>query len=108
MTESNRYLNKLVIAKTAQGQIQFVGRCVSYTAQPTISVRLPDGTQANWIAAMCTVVDIDEKALDLMLLPSHSIEPQLGWCTSMHLESTYRQHHYHQCVPQCRDWKPKQ
>lgn len=64
---SDKYLNKLVIARTMQGDIQFVGRCVSYCDAPTISVNTPNGGQSHWRADLCEVVEIDPKALDLLL-----------------------------------------
>lgn len=79
MEPSDKYLNKLIVAKTAQGCFKFAGRCVSYCEAPTLSVRLPDGTTARWRADLCEVIEIDERVFDMLLpltpppAPTHTL-----------------------------------
>lgn len=64
---ADNYLNKLVVAYTTQGQVHFVGRCVSYTDRPTLQVRLPDGTQVSWVADLCKPVELPLEAVEKLL-----------------------------------------
>jgi hypothetical protein len=58
------YIGKLLVGKTAQGTVKFVGVCVSYTDRPTIKVRCPDGSEESWILDLCEIVEISKEALD--------------------------------------------
>ena len=58
--EANRFLGKIVVARTAQGERHIVGIVVSYCDAPTVNIRRPNGTQANWRADLCEVLPIDD------------------------------------------------
>ena len=67
MTDANQYLGKLVIARTAQGAFQFVGKCVAYCDAPTVTVNQPDGTQAHWRADMVEVLEVPQEVIAALL-----------------------------------------
>lgn len=62
----NKYLGKLVVGRTATGQVQFVGRVMAYVGKPTLQVRMLDGTQVPWVAEMCEVIQIAPEAVAKM------------------------------------------
>jgi hypothetical protein len=68
--DADDFLLKLVIAKTGQGEIYAIGHCVSYTTAPTVVLKLADGSRLSWRADLCTVVDIDERAVELLFPPA--------------------------------------
>ena len=63
----DNYLGKLLVGRTAQGQVQFVGKCVTYTDKPTVAVRLLDDTQVTWLAELCQVVELEPAAIECLL-----------------------------------------
>ncbi len=56
---SEKFLGKIVVGRTALGEVQFVGQCVSFTDAPTVTVNLPDGSQAHWHAELCEVIELN-------------------------------------------------
>lgn len=80
---AEKYLGKLVIARTAQGEFKFIGKCISICDAPTIGINLRDGERAHWRVDMVEVVDLPKEAIDALLEPeSVREEPQprkLSW-----------------------------
>lgn len=73
---SEQYLGKLLVAKTAQGKVNFVGVCQSYCEAPTVGIRCLDGTWGNWRADMCEIVEMDERAATMILRTITKRDPQ--------------------------------
>jgi hypothetical protein len=71
--DSEKFLGKLVVGRTAQGELHFVGRCVCYADHPTVGVNRPDGSQVHWAAHLCTIVDMDEKAVEMFWNQIHEL-----------------------------------
>lgn len=67
---AEKYLGKLVIARTAQGEFKFIGKCISICDAPTIGINLRDGERAHWRVDMVEVVDLPKEAIDALLEPS--------------------------------------
>lgn len=67
MMKGEKYLGKLVVARTKLGAFQFVGRCVSYTDAPTVQVVLPNGQRASWRADLVDVVEIPAEAIGKLI-----------------------------------------
>lgn len=65
---SEKYLNKLVTIRDAQGGLVGIGHCISYTDEPTIGVNLADGSQVHWIADLCDVSDLKEDAVEALAM----------------------------------------
>lgn len=73
--DSEQFLNKILAARTAQGDLQAVGRCISFTDLPTVGIRTRDGQQCNWIASLCEVVTEDPALADA-LFPQCAVNAQ--------------------------------
>ena len=73
--DSEQFLNKILAARTAQGDLQAVGRCISFTDLPTVGIRARDGQQCNWIASLCEVVTEDPVLADA-LFPQCAVNAQ--------------------------------
>ena len=54
------YLGKILVARTAQGTLVAVGRCVSYCDSPMVNIQAADGTQTHWRANMCEELPVSE------------------------------------------------
>lgn len=68
-------LNKIIVARFADGSLAGVGRCVTYVDAPTISLLKPDGTSMHWRADMCSVVDLPADVSMALLPNSETKEP---------------------------------
>ena len=55
--DHKNYIGKLVVARTAQGDLVAVGRCVSFVDAPTVGINTNDGHQIHWRADMVRVID---------------------------------------------------
>jgi hypothetical protein len=64
---AEKFLGKLVVGKYGTGGFNFVGRCLGYADHPTVTVKLPDGSQVHWAAHLCDVVPIDDNAVEALI-----------------------------------------
>lgn len=56
-------LGKILIAKTSQGDIVGVGRCIAYCDAPTVTLTDRKGERIHWRLDLCEViVDVPELA----------------------------------------------
>jgi hypothetical protein len=67
------YLNKIYVARTGQGSIHAVGRCVAYTEHPTVQLVLANGEQIHWRADMCELLTEDQTLVE-MLVPIQAVQ----------------------------------
>lgn len=61
--ESRKYMHKLVVGRDGAGGINFVGKVISYTNRPTVTVQLIDGTRVTWPADQCQVSELTVEAV---------------------------------------------
>lgn len=66
--DADKYLNKLLIARTAQGSLQFVGRCVSFCDAPTVTAITADGDTVSWRADLCEIVALPDDVVERLKL----------------------------------------
>jgi hypothetical protein len=87
MSVNAETLGKLVVALTTQGNLVAVGQMVIYAEEPTIGIRLPDGTLIHWQAALAREATADETAIVQKLAPAqndcdHKQTGRLTWTTN--------------------------
>ncbi len=58
--DSQTYLSKLVVARTAHGDLVGVGLCVAYCDAPTLTLNTLDGSQIHTRADLCKVVPLSD------------------------------------------------
>lgn len=63
----DQVVNKILQARTAQGALVAVGRCVSYCDAPTVTIVSADGTRTHWRADMCQWIDIPEDVANALV-----------------------------------------
>lgn len=66
--DADRFLGKLVVARTGPGELHAVGKCVAYAEFPTVTLQLPNGDQMHWAAHLCRVVDMSQEEVDALNL----------------------------------------
>ncbi len=59
MNNADAYLGKMVVARSAQGDLVGVGKCVGFCDSPTVTINTKDG-QIHYRADMCQVVPLKE------------------------------------------------
>lgn len=69
---SDKWLGKVVVARTGQGDFHFVGRCFSYCDAPTLGVELPNGDRSHWRADMCEVIEMPDEAITALFRPTEA------------------------------------
>lgn len=67
MNSGEEGLNRLVVARTLQGDFHAIGRVVSYSDHPTITIETPSGERVHWATSLCDVVDLEPEAVDALL-----------------------------------------
>ena len=67
-----KYLSKFVAIRTAPGELVGVGQVIAYTHRPTVSVRMPDGTQKHWIADLCEVLPLKDDVVEALVLATQN------------------------------------
>lgn len=63
----DQIVNKILQARTAQGGLVAVGRCISYCDAPTVTIVAADGTRTYWRADMCQPIDIPEDVANALV-----------------------------------------
>ncbi len=61
------YLNKLLVARTVQGRLVAVGKCVSYCDAPTVNIQNANGTNTHWPADMCEVMTVSQDVAEQLM-----------------------------------------
>jgi hypothetical protein len=56
----DKFLGKILVARTSDGSKYAVGLCISCTEHPTVTLVSPQGEKIHWRADMCEVVVSDE------------------------------------------------
>ena len=60
MSVKKEDLVKVVVARTAQGDVQAIGVAVVYCDRPMVGIKLPDGSMTYWRADMAEIATSDE------------------------------------------------
>lgn len=71
---ANRWLDRIVVARTGAGSLHVVGRAISYTDEPTLLLVDRDGNKHTWVARLCEVLEIDAEVAE-QLLPATGPRP---------------------------------
>ena len=56
-------VQRLLIARTAPGELVGVGLCVGYCDAPTVTLETADGKRIHWRADLCELIDVPEDVI---------------------------------------------
>lgn len=70
--EADRFLCKLVEARTGTDSFFAVGRCLGYRRGPTVTLVTPNREIVNWAAELCRPLAVPDEAADI-LMPRQSL-----------------------------------
>lgn len=67
--ESEKFLGKIIVARTGQGDTHAVGKCIAYCEAPTVTFNTPSGKQISWRADLCEVIEMPKDVPSEWLIP---------------------------------------